>query len=75
MNYDFKLNLSSHPFAIRLNSGDTISEVPGTYNNDATNGKIDGVIMFTPNSSTPNTIVYQCSVHPTMIGTITILNQ
>jgi hypothetical protein len=76
MNYDFILNgLTSHPFSIRSDSQNTTSSVSGTYGNDIINGKSSGMIMFTPNSMTPNNIIYQCSIHPAMSGTITILDQ
>jgi hypothetical protein len=76
MNYDFILNnLSTHPFAIRLSNGDTLTEIEGAYNNDQANGKTSGIIMFTPNSNTPSEIVYQCANHSSMIGTISILDQ
>jgi hypothetical protein len=76
MNYDFILsNLSNHPIALRLNNGDSLTEIEGAYNNDQANGKTSGIIMFTPNINTPSEIVYQCVNHPSMIGTISILNQ
>jgi hypothetical protein len=75
-NYDFIINTSSHPLALREDSLNTTSEISGTYNNDILNGKSGGkVIMFTPNSLTPSLIIYQCTVHPSMSGTITVLNQ
>jgi len=75
-NYDFITKLSSHPFALRLVPGDTVTQIEGTYNNDPLNGKLNNeIIMFTPNSSTPSSIVYQCTVHPMMSGTITIMDQ
>jgi len=74
-NYDFIVNTSSHPFALRASSGDTSTTIEGAYNNNPLNGKANGeVIMFTPNASTPSTLVYQCVLHPSMIGTITILD-
>lgn len=74
-NYDFVLNnLSSHPFALRVNAGDTSTAVEGSYNNDPLNGKSSGTILFTPNSLTPSEIVYQCTIHSSMSGIITILD-
>jgi sugar lactone lactonase YvrE len=74
-NYDFIINSSSHPFALRVSDGNTSTQISGAYNNDTLNGKSDNeMIMFTPNSSTPSSIVYQCVIHPSMIGTITILD-
>jgi hypothetical protein len=73
-NYDFILNnLASQPFALRVNDGDTSTAVQGAYNNDQLNGKISGMIMFTPNPLTPSQIVYQSTINSSISGTITIL--
>jgi hypothetical protein len=75
-NYDFILNgLTSHPFSLRANIGNTSTAISGSFNNDQLNGKTSGTIMFTPNSSTPSQIVYQCTIHPSMSGIIIILDQ
>ena len=68
-------NLTSHPFALRVSNGDTSTVVDGSYNNDPLNGKNSGVIMFTPDSLTPSQIIYQCTIHSSMSGIITILDQ
>jgi glucoamylase len=67
---------ASHPFALRLSSGNT-SAVPGTTNNDPVSGNANTstlIIYRVPNDA-PNSIVYQCTVHSSMIGTINIVNQ
>jgi len=63
--------LSLHPLALRNASLDT-SSVAGAYNNDPVNGITSGTIYFTPNNNTPSQIVYQCTIHSSMIGTIII---
>jgi hypothetical protein len=76
-NYDFITTYlsSAHPLALRLASGDT-SPVSGTYNNYPSTGLSDGgVIMFTPDSNTPNEIIYQCAIHSSMSGRIIVKNR
>jgi len=71
-NYDFIIKTASHPFALR-NSSLLTTAVPGTYNNNPTSGNgLGSIVMFTPNSSTPNEIIYQCTFHPAMSGRIII---
>lgn len=72
-NYDFICNTGSHPITLRASYNDTVTELSGAYNNDVVSGKTNGeVIMFTPNASTPNNLIYQCSTHPSMSGTIIV---
>jgi hypothetical protein len=72
-NYDFIINTSSHPFALRTNLNNTSTVVLSTFNNDPLNGRGNGnVIYFTPGNDTPNIIYYQCTVHPSMSGAIYI---
>ena len=68
----FIIKTSSHPFALRTAANDTATSVSGAYNNNVVTGNTGGIIMFTPNDSTPGTIVYQCGSHPAMVGTIII---
>ena len=71
-NYDFIIQTASHPFALRTSHLNT-SPVSGTYNNDTVSGKTSGSrILFTPNSNTPSTIIYQCTIHSHMSGAIAI---
>ena len=73
-NYDFIINTSSHPFALRNNLGDVSTQISGTYNNNTLNGVVNKTILFTPNQSTPNILYYQCAIHSNMNGTIYIKN-
>ena len=70
-NYDFIVNTSSHPFALRL-ANQVTSTVTNTYNNDPVNGKTNSTVMFTP-SSLGSSIIYQCTIHSTMSGVINII--
>jgi len=67
---------ASHPFALRLSSGNTAT-VPGTTNNDPVNGlaNTNTLISYRVPNDAPNSIVYQCVIHSGMIGTINIVNQ
>lgn len=71
-NYDFIIKTPSHPFALRTAANDATTSVSGAYNNNVVTGNAGGIVMFTPNDSTPGTIVYQCGLHPAMVGTIII---
>jgi collagen type I alpha len=76
--YYFNVNgvSESHPFALRLSNGNA-SAVPGTTNNNPVNGNAGTNTLITyrvPNDS-PSSIIYQCTVHSNMIGTINIVNQ
>lgn len=73
-NYDFIILTPSHPFALRISPGNTFVSVSGTYNNNVVSGITSGRVMFTPDIATPNTIVYQCTIHSAMSGTISIRN-
>jgi hypothetical protein len=48
--------------------------VNGTFNNDTASGKVNETIWFTPNSSTPSSIIYQSVNNSLTRGTITILD-
>jgi hypothetical protein len=74
VNYDININTPTLPFALRLSTNDSNSIVPGTYANDIAAGKLSGTIMFTPNSNTPDTIVYVCTSDISKTGTIQIIN-
>jgi hypothetical protein len=70
-NYDFIINTSIHPFALRL-ANQVTSTVVNTFNNDPVNGKTNTTVMFTP-SSLGSSIIYQCTIHPSMSGVINII--
>jgi len=67
---------ASHPFALRLSSGNTAA-VPGTTNNDPVSGlaNTSTLIIYRVPDDAPSSIVYQCVIHSGMIGTINIVNQ
>jgi hypothetical protein len=70
--YRFTINSAGHPFYIMSTQGtDTanawISGVSG-------NGTTNGTLTFAVPSGAPDTLYYDCSVHPAMTGVITITN-
>ena len=67
--YRFNLAAAGHPFEIRLSNGGSAYNT-GVVNNAAA----DGAIIFAPDMSAPNTLVYQCTVHSGMVGDIVILD-
>ena len=66
--YQFDLNVSGHPFRIR------ISDQGADYTGGVTTvGDTEtGVITFDVPMDAPDVLYYQCNQHPTMIGTIDI---
>jgi hypothetical protein len=76
--FDLTNVTSSHPLALRLDSGNTAT-VPGTTGNDpvggvAGNGNPALVIYQVPYDA-PSSIVYQCVIHSSMIGQILVIDQ
>jgi hypothetical protein len=87
--FDLTQITASHPWALRLSSGDT-SVVPGTTggtgNGGSGNNSSSGVFGTSPGGTVtttvvyqvpldaPSSIVYQCVYHSEMIGTINITN-
>lgn len=71
--FDFINVTSSHPIALRLSSQDT-STVPGTTGNDPVNGVYGSgaTVTYAVPTNAPNSIVYQCVLHSSMIGSIVI---
>ena len=67
---------ASHPFALRLSSGNT-SAVSGSTNNDPVNGlaNTSTLIIYRVPNDAPSSIVYQCVIHSGMIGTINVVDQ
>jgi hypothetical protein len=65
----------SHPFALRLSDQDT-TQVPGTTNNDPENGiyGTSTTIEYLVPENAPNSIIYQCTNHSSMIGLIQIID-
>jgi hypothetical protein len=63
--YRFDINASGHPFQIRVSSGGS------NYTNGVVNaGTQNGAVYFTVPEDAPATLVYQCTVHSAMVGTI-----
>ena len=68
--YRFDVNASGHPFAIRVSSGGS------AYTNGVENANAQvGAIYFTVPDDAPNSLVYQCTVHSGMVGTINVINK
>ena len=65
----------SHPFALRLSDQD-ITYVPGTTNNDPENGNYgtSTTIEYLVPENAPNSLIYQCTNHSSMIGLIQIVD-
>ena len=67
--YRFDVNASGHPFMIRVSSGGS------SYTNGVVNaGTQSGAVYFTVPDDAPTSLVYQCSAHAAMVGTINIVN-
>jgi hypothetical protein len=70
--YTFALNASGHPFYIKTVQG---TGAGNAYDTGVTgNGLDSGNVIFTVGSTAPNTLFYDCSLHPAMTGTINIVN-
>ena len=68
--YRFDVNASGHPFQIRVSSGGS------SYTNGVVNaGAQVGAVYFTVPDDAPASLVYQCSVHAGMVGTINIIDK
>lgn len=68
--YRFDVNASGHPFAIRVSNGGS------AYTNGIENANAQvGAIYFTVPDDAPATLVYQCTVHSGMVGTINIIDK
>ena len=63
--YRFDINASSHPFQIRVSNGGA-AYTNGVVTQNATNG----AVYFTVPEDAPATLVYQCTSHAAMVGTI-----
>jgi len=57
----------SHPFAIRTSSGGS------AYTSSFLSGSQSGTQIFTVPFDAPNTLVYQCTIHSGMVGTLNIV--
>ena len=77
----FNLNVTGHPFLIRVSSSNTLYNIglthvttTGVITTDANaQGQITGTLYWKiPNVLADNTYVYQCQNHPGMVGNIVI---
>jgi hypothetical protein len=67
--YRFNLTATGHPFEIRVSNGGA------AYNTGVTNNAAEtGAVIFQPDMSAPNSLVYQCTNHSAMVGDIVILD-
>jgi len=57
----------SHPFAFRTSSGGS------AYTSSFLSGSQTGTQIFTVPFDAPNTLVYQCTIHSAMVGTLNIV--
>ena len=68
--YRFDVNASGHPFQIRVSNGGS------NYTNGVENaGTQNGAVYFTVPDDAPNSLVYQCTNHAAMVGTINIIDK
>lgn len=73
--FNFQAVTNGHPIALRLSSSNT-NAVQGTSGNNASSGVAgaNAIVTYTVPLNAPDSIVYQCVFHPSMIGTINIVN-
>ena len=68
--YRFDVNASGHPFQIRVSNGGS------NYTNGVENaGTQSGAVYFTVPDGAPDTLVYQCTNHAAMVGTINVIDK
>jgi plastocyanin len=77
----FNLNVPEHPFLIRVSSSSTLYNVglthvttTGTVTANANaQGQVSGTLYWkVPSVLAGNTYVYQCQIHPSMVGNVVI---
>ena len=70
--YTFALNAPGHPFYINTVRG---TGTANAYSTGVTgNGTETGNVTFVVDSTAPNTLFYNCSIHAAMTGTITVVD-
>lgn len=70
--YTFNVNAAGHPFYIKSIQGDTTANA---FNEGVTNNGAEvGIVTFLVPLTAPETLYYNCSLHPRMTGLITIIN-
>ena len=67
--YVFSNTSGAHPFQIQTDTSGT------AYNDGVTNNNTIGDVTFTVPLNAPNTLYYQCTLHPAMLGTINIIDE
>ena len=69
--YEFENDIGAHPFFIKTFESLGITGTTGRYDNGVTNnGASSGIIAFDVPFNAPDKLVYQCSAHAAMGGTI-----
>ena len=67
--YVFSNTSGAHPFQIQTDTSGA------AYNDGVTNNNTIGDVTFTVPLNAPNTLYYQCTLHPAMLGTINIIDE
>jgi hypothetical protein len=73
--YTFNVNASGHPFYLTTDSAGLYSSgnYIGEYTTGVTGSRTDsGNVVWTVDSSTPDTMYYACGLHSSMFGTINV---
>jgi hypothetical protein len=70
--YTFNVTTAGHPFYI--NTASVLGSANAYNSGVSNNGAVSGVIKFIVPANAPNTLFYNCQFHPSMAGTITIIN-
>jgi hypothetical protein len=68
----FNITATGHPFYVKTVQG---AGTGNAYTDGVTgNGTQNGTLTWVVDQTAPNTLFYDCSVHPAMTGTITVLD-
>jgi len=67
--YVFSNTSGAHPFQIQTDTSGT------AYNDGVTDNNTIGDVTFVVPLTAPNTLYYQCTLHPDMLGTINIIDE
>ena len=68
--YEFAVNASGHPFQIRASNGGSAYTTGVTYPSGTS--AESGTTKFEVPFASPNTLVYQCTSHGSMVGNIVV---
>jgi plastocyanin len=71
--YTFNISTIGHPFYLTTAPGSTSGSNAYT-GNSAPSPSDSETFTFTPDGTTPNTLYYDCTIHPNMTGTINVTN-